>query len=423
LNPTPPQPQAQAPQPTPQVGVQPPQMQQAAPPKPQQQQKPQPVPGGWSRQTRIPTTEAATAAPKFADGGGFMNESEDLGMPPEGAGLMAPQFDGQMEDLPPGSLPHEVADNVEALMSEGEWVMPADAVRWHGVKTLMGMRDEAKAGFQALEAEGMVKKPAGAVEAGPEALPPGLMGDPLPPMDEGLEGGLMGLPEPPMEEPLRFNEGGEAGGEANDNSGSQGDGGNGATGGDNSPSGMDGFGGLDQAMGGWDNVTGGFSDVTGTTPDQGPAVMGWTNTPLAALDEVELADTRYSAMPTTSYGWSDIGKDLMEGNIGRGLVGGLASVVGSPFGLGPATAMDPITGEMVDVATFDPAGVVGGRAGGFLGGALGTAVAGPLGGAIGSTLGSKAGGSLGRGLDLGMVGTPSDAPSLSQENNGFMRYG
>lgn len=51
-------------------------------------------------------------------------------------------------DVPIGSLPKEVADDVPAQLSEGEFVLPADVVRFIGLERLMKMRDEAKAGLQ-----------------------------------------------------------------------------------------------------------------------------------------------------------------------------------------------------------------------------------------------------------------------------------
>ena len=37
-------------------------------------------------------------------------------------------------DVPPGSLPVEVRDDIDAKLSEGEYVVPADVVRFFGVK-------------------------------------------------------------------------------------------------------------------------------------------------------------------------------------------------------------------------------------------------------------------------------------------------
>ena len=41
-------------------------------------------------------------------------------------------------------MAHEVRDDVPAMLSEGEYVVPADVVRWHGLKTFESLRGEAK---------------------------------------------------------------------------------------------------------------------------------------------------------------------------------------------------------------------------------------------------------------------------------------
>jgi len=51
-------------------------------------------------------------------------------------------------DVPPGALQKEVRDDVDAKLSEGEFVFPADVVRYIGLEKLMQMRDMAKKGLQ-----------------------------------------------------------------------------------------------------------------------------------------------------------------------------------------------------------------------------------------------------------------------------------
>lgn len=47
-------------------------------------------------------------------------------------------------EVPAGSKDEEVRDDIPALLSEGEYVVPADVVRYHGLKTFEGLRCEAK---------------------------------------------------------------------------------------------------------------------------------------------------------------------------------------------------------------------------------------------------------------------------------------
>jgi hypothetical protein len=51
-------------------------------------------------------------------------------------------------DVPPGALQKEVRDDVDAKLSEGEFVFPADVVRYIGLEKLMQIRDLAKQGLQ-----------------------------------------------------------------------------------------------------------------------------------------------------------------------------------------------------------------------------------------------------------------------------------
>ena len=59
-------------------------------------------------------------------------------------------------DVPVGSLKKEVRDDIPAQLSEGEFVMPADVVRYHGLDKMMALRDEAKSGLQRMEDMGQM---------------------------------------------------------------------------------------------------------------------------------------------------------------------------------------------------------------------------------------------------------------------------
>ena len=59
-------------------------------------------------------------------------------------------------EIPAGSKPEEVADDIPAMLSEGEYVVPADVVRWHGVKTFEGLRCEAKMGMGLMAQDGRI---------------------------------------------------------------------------------------------------------------------------------------------------------------------------------------------------------------------------------------------------------------------------
>ena len=59
-------------------------------------------------------------------------------------------------EVPVGSLPEEVRDDIPAQLSEGEYVVPADVVRYYGVKFFEDLRNDAKMGFSQMQANGRI---------------------------------------------------------------------------------------------------------------------------------------------------------------------------------------------------------------------------------------------------------------------------
>ncbi len=59
-------------------------------------------------------------------------------------------------DVPPGSTQEEVRDDIPAQLSEGEFVFPADVVRFIGLGNLMRIRQDAKMGLKQMEAMGQM---------------------------------------------------------------------------------------------------------------------------------------------------------------------------------------------------------------------------------------------------------------------------
>ena len=75
--------------------------------------------------------------------------------------------------VPPGSSKEEVRDDIPAQLSEGEFVFPADVVRYIGLEKLMMMRQQAKMGLKMMEEMGQMGN---ADEATiPDDLPFGMM--------------------------------------------------------------------------------------------------------------------------------------------------------------------------------------------------------------------------------------------------------
>lgn len=59
-------------------------------------------------------------------------------------------------EIPPGSMASEVRDDIPAQLSEGEYVVPADVLRFYGVKFFENLRSEAKQGMAQMEADGRI---------------------------------------------------------------------------------------------------------------------------------------------------------------------------------------------------------------------------------------------------------------------------
>ena len=59
-------------------------------------------------------------------------------------------------NVPSGSLKEEVRDDIDAKLSPGEFVFPADVTRFLGLRFLMELRDKAKAGLQRMEDMGQM---------------------------------------------------------------------------------------------------------------------------------------------------------------------------------------------------------------------------------------------------------------------------
>jgi len=95
-------------------------------------------------------------------------------------------------DVPVGSLKEEVRDDIPAQLSEGEFVMPADVVRFHGLDKMMALRDEAKTGLQRMDDMGQMGNSEEAVI--PDGIPFGM--DDLELEDEPMEMQVGGFVQP-----------------------------------------------------------------------------------------------------------------------------------------------------------------------------------------------------------------------------------
>lgn len=59
-------------------------------------------------------------------------------------------------EVPPGSTPKEVRDDIPAMLSEGEYVVPADVTRYYGVKFFEDLREKAKLDLEDMAGNGRI---------------------------------------------------------------------------------------------------------------------------------------------------------------------------------------------------------------------------------------------------------------------------
>ena len=92
-------------------------------------------------------------------GGDIMEQQMEMAFMNEGGIL---KDDGMRKDpvsgndVPSGSMAKEVRDDIPAQLSEGEYVVPADVVRFHGVEKFEDLRRQAKKGFGDMERDGRI---------------------------------------------------------------------------------------------------------------------------------------------------------------------------------------------------------------------------------------------------------------------------
>ena len=92
-------------------------------------------------------------------GGDIMEQQMEMAFMNEGGVL---KDDGMRKDpvsgndVPSGSMAKEVRDDIPAQLSEGEYVVPADVVRFHGVEKFEDLRRQAKKGFGDMERDGRI---------------------------------------------------------------------------------------------------------------------------------------------------------------------------------------------------------------------------------------------------------------------------
>ena len=60
--------------------------------------------------------------------------------------------------IPVGSTAENVRDDISIMISEGEYVLPANVVKWHGLKSIMDMQAEAEMGLMGMHEMGLIQE-------------------------------------------------------------------------------------------------------------------------------------------------------------------------------------------------------------------------------------------------------------------------
>ena len=94
----------------------------------------------------------------FNQGGEVMKNQTEMAFMKEGGikddGMNKDPVSGN--EIPPGSMAKEVRDDIPAMLSEGEYVVPADVLRFYGVNFFEDLRNQAKSGLQGMEQNGRI---------------------------------------------------------------------------------------------------------------------------------------------------------------------------------------------------------------------------------------------------------------------------
>lgn len=117
--------------------------------QPQQSDGGSAEPMGGVGQTQVMQNPLNMKMPPGMAKGGMLAEG---GVMQEG-GTVDPESGNE---VPPGALQEEVRDDIPAQLSEGEFIFPADVVRFIGLEKLMRLRQAAKKGLGQMEEMGQM---------------------------------------------------------------------------------------------------------------------------------------------------------------------------------------------------------------------------------------------------------------------------
>jgi len=94
----------------------------------------------------------------MAKGGTIMNNQMEMAFMKQGGlrddGMETDPISGN--EIPDGSMAKEVRDDIPAMLSEGEYVVPADVLRYYGMNFFENLRNQAKNSLTQMESSGRI---------------------------------------------------------------------------------------------------------------------------------------------------------------------------------------------------------------------------------------------------------------------------
>ena len=110
----------------------------------------------------LPMFKALLEDNKDMSEGGYIKGAEEV-MAASHGGMACGAAEGLMRDpvsgneIPLGSSAKNVRDDIDIKISEGEYVLPADVVKWLGLRSIMDLEAEAKMGLMGMYEDGLIQ--------------------------------------------------------------------------------------------------------------------------------------------------------------------------------------------------------------------------------------------------------------------------
>jgi hypothetical protein len=116
-------------------------------------------PNGDGMMTEMEKVQAEAEQKAAVESGDVELDEADEAIGMNCGGMMAP--DEMMDpvsgnDVPLGSSPENVRDDIPAMLSQDEYVLPAHVVKWHGLKHIQDMQSEAEMGLMGMDMMGLI---------------------------------------------------------------------------------------------------------------------------------------------------------------------------------------------------------------------------------------------------------------------------